>query len=96
MTATTHIGDPFITTKKPPRSPLTHLPNRLDAAACLALLDRMHPDWTAASITAAGKHLDVDEIDDCLEYTALSIENKMVFKAALSENGIIARGKRIS
>jgi len=96
MTTVIRIGDDLITTKDTPRSPLTYLPNRLDAQACLALLERMHPDWTAASITAAGKHLDVWEIDSCLEYTSLSIEDKMVFKAALSENGIIARGKRIS
>ena len=93
---TIRIGDPIIVAKTPPTSPLRNLPNRLDAAACLALLDRIHPDWTAANITAAGKHLDVGEIDHALEYTALSLEDKIAFKAALAEHGIIARGKRLA
>jgi hypothetical protein len=96
MTETIRIGDPIVTSKEPPRSPLRHLPNRLDAQACLTILERLHPDWTAASITAAGKHLDMYEINICLEHTSLSLEDKMIFKAALSEHGIIARGKRIS
>jgi hypothetical protein len=52
MTNHIHIGG---LTKEPPTSPLKHLPNRLDAQACLTLLERIHPDWTSASITAAGK-----------------------------------------
>jgi hypothetical protein len=92
---TIRIGDPIIVAKTPPTSPLRNLPNRLDAQACLALLERIHYEWTAASIAAAGKQLDVGEIDSCLEHTALSLEDKIVFKAALAEHGIIARGKRI-
>jgi hypothetical protein len=90
------IGDPLITAKTPPTSPLRNLPHRLDASACLAILEKYHPDWTAASLTAAGKQLDVSEIDNFLEFTALNLEDKMVFKAALSEHGIIARGRPMS
>jgi hypothetical protein len=93
MTNHIHIGG---LTKEPPTSPLKHLPNRLDAQACLALLERISHEWTAAGITAAGKQLDVAEADSCLEYTALSLEDKIVFKAALSEHGLITRGKRLS
>jgi hypothetical protein len=90
------IGAALITAKTPPTSPLRNLPHRLDASACLAILEKYHPDWTAAGLTAAGKQLDVSEIDNFLEFTALNLEDKMIFKSALSEHGIISRGKRIS
>jgi hypothetical protein len=93
---TIRIGDPLIVAKTPPTSPLRYLPNRLDAQACLAILEKYHPDWTAASLSAAGNKLEVSEVDNFLEYTALSIEDRMIFKAALAENGIIARGKPIN
>jgi hypothetical protein len=93
MTDHIRIGGPA---KEQPTSPLRNLPNRFDAQACLALLERIHPEWTSASIQAAGKHLDVAEIDSCLEYTALSLDDRISFKSALAEHGLIARGKRIS
>jgi hypothetical protein len=86
------IGDPIIVAKELPTRPLTYLPHRLDSAACLAILEKYSPDWTAASLSAAGNKLDVSEVDNFLEYTALSVEDRMVFKAALAEHGIIARG----
>jgi hypothetical protein len=78
--------------KKPPRSPLRALPNRMDAAACFAILDRIHPSWTEASIKAAGVYLDLNEIEDCLAHTELSAFDRTVFKAALAEHCLIARG----
>jgi hypothetical protein len=91
MTDTIVIGGP----KPRPTRPVTHLPNRLDAEACLGILAAAHPDWTVESLKAAGKKLDIDEVDSVLEYTSLSLADRMVLKAALSQFGIIARGKRI-
>jgi hypothetical protein len=91
MTDTIRLGS-----EKPrPTRPVTHLPNRLDAEACLGILAAVHPDWTIESLKAAGKKLDVADVDMCLEYTSLSLADRMVLKAALSQFGIIARGKRI-
>ena len=95
MTETIRIGEPKLEAKKGLTKPLMHLPNRLDADACLTILASYHPDWTVESLKAAGKMIDVDEVDSILEYTGLSLGDKMVFKSALSQFGIIARGKRI-
>lgn len=88
------IGDKLA--KQPPTQPLRVLPNRLDASACLNLLARIHPDWTVDSIKAAGTQLDVNEIDSCLEFTALSTSDKILVKSALAEHGFIARGRRLT
>jgi hypothetical protein len=82
--------------KEMPRSAIKHLPNRLDAQACLEILAKVHPDWTVESIKAAGKQLDVSEVDDCLDYTDLSLLDRITFKSALSQFGIVARGKKVS
>jgi len=96
MTDTIRVGGALFDVKKPPTAPLRHLPNKMDAQACLDLLERIHPEWTAESIKAAGKQLDVSEIDDCLSYTSLGTLDTMTFKTALMEHGIISRGKRMS
>jgi hypothetical protein len=85
----------------PPRqlAALTHLPPRLDAAACLRILDSLHEDWTPTNVTAlhaAGQKLDVADVDSGLEYKSLSIEDRFILKSALAEFGFIARGKKVS
>jgi hypothetical protein len=84
---------------RPPRqlAALTHLPNRMDAAACLKILDTLHEDWTpdnVTSIRASGKQLSIDDVDAGLEYKNLSLEDRMILKAALAEHGFIERGTK--
>jgi hypothetical protein len=81
---------------KRPTRPLKNLPTRLDLAACLQIIERIDPDQTANGITAAGKHIDIDRLDNCLEYTDLDIESKMTLKAAMTECGLLPRGRRVS
>jgi hypothetical protein len=95
MTEVIRIGAEAEPAKKPPTTPLRYLPNRMDAQACLILIERIHPTLTAASIRAAGKMLDLGEIDVCLEHTELSTTDKISFKSALAEFGLIPRGKRM-
>ena len=91
---TIKIGDQIVARSMPTR-PLKSLPLRLDLAACLAIVAHIDPDMTAESIMAAGKQLDIDRIDSCLEYTELSLEDRMILKSALSEFGLIPRGRKI-
>jgi hypothetical protein len=88
MTATIRIGEP----NPRPTRPLTHLPARLDAEACLNIIERIDP----AGISASREQLDVDRIDSALEYTALSISDRIRLKHALERHGLLARGKRIA
>jgi hypothetical protein len=77
---------------------LNHLPPRMDAAACLRTLETLHEDWSAETVTslrASGKQLSVDDVDTALEYKNLSLEDRMILKAALSEFGFIARGRKV-
>jgi hypothetical protein len=90
MTETIRIGEH----RSPPTRPLTYLPNKLDAAACLEIIERIDPEMTAAGITASREQIDIDRIDSALEYTELSIADKIRFKYALERNGLLARGKR--
>lgn len=87
-----HIG---ASVKEKPTRPIRHLPARLDAKACLTLLAQTHPDWTVESLEASGKQLDIHEVDNCLEFTDLSLADRMQLKSALSQFGIISRGRRI-
>ena len=47
------------------------------------------------SLRASGKQLSVDDVDTALEYKNLSLEDRMILKAALSEFGFIARGRKV-
>src|SRR5882724_10484956 len=89
MNDTIRIGD---ATKTRPTRPLRSLPNRLDSAAVWNILDQIHPE-SVENIKAAGKQLDVRDIDSCLEYTALSTSDKMRLKHAFALCGIISLGK---
>jgi|SRR5450631_1802761 hypothetical protein len=85
----------------PPRqlAALTHLPNKMDAAACIKILDTLQEDWTPENVTsirASGKQLDVADVDAGLERKNLSLEDRMILKAALAEYGFIARGTKRS
>jgi hypothetical protein len=94
MTESTRIGGYPLRTKPQQTRPFTHLPVKLDAAACLAILNRLDPDITVDSVAAARKSFDVDRIDLLLEYTDLSVADRIHFKSALSEFGILPRGVR--
>jgi hypothetical protein len=81
-------------TKRPTR-PLTYLPARLDAEACLKVLELIDPEAKTSDIAAARKSVNVASLDSALEYTSLSISDKFRLKAALSEHGILAVGRKI-
>ena len=72
------------------------LPAKLDAAACLALLQRIDPEVNVESIAAARGTLTVERLDQALSYADLSISDRMLYKSALVEHGILARGVRAS
>jgi hypothetical protein len=72
------------------------LPAKLDVAACLALLQRIDPEVKVDSIAAARATVTVESLDQALAYTDLSISDRMHYKAALVEHGILARGARTS
>jgi hypothetical protein len=93
MTNTIRIGEQATTTtKRRARGPLTFLPVKLDAAACLDILERIDPEASAESISAARQSVNVDSVDSALEYSTLSISDKIRFKTALAAHGIL--GKR--
>jgi hypothetical protein len=75
--------------------PLTSLPNRLDAEACLSVLQRLAPEWTPDSIMASQETLDIARIDSALAYTELNTSDRFRFKQALTRHGLISRGKRV-
>jgi hypothetical protein len=95
MTDTIQIGERLDSGKTPPTRPLTHLPQRLDAAACLKIIEMFHPTLTVESITASKEPIDIVEIDSILERSSLSLPDKMTFKSALAEHGIISRGRKL-
>jgi hypothetical protein len=72
------------------------LPAKLDVAACMAILKRIDPEVNVDSIAAARDTLTVERLDQALAYTDLSISDRMHYKAALVEHGILARGVRTS
>jgi hypothetical protein len=59
MTDTIKIGEP----KARPTRPLRTLPAKLDIAACLAIVEHIDPDLTAAGIMASREQLDLSRID---------------------------------
>jgi hypothetical protein len=92
MTNTIRIGEQATTPTKPrTRGLLTYLPTKLDAAG-LEIIERIDPEASAESISAARQSVNVDRIDSALEYTGLSISDRIRFKTALSAHGIL--GKR--
>jgi hypothetical protein len=91
------LSSAIISGEKPPLRQLPalrNLPAKLDAKACLEILSTLQSEWTVEAITAAGKQLDISDIDAGLEYKDLSLEDRMRFKSALAEFGFIARGRK--
>jgi hypothetical protein len=87
------IGD--AATKAPAKGrPITFLPSRLDANACLDLIARVDYELTIEGMTASANRqvVTVDRLDDILSYTELSLSDRMRFKTACSDFGIIPRG----
>jgi hypothetical protein len=72
------------------------LPAKLDAAACLAILQRIDPEVKVDSIAAARDTLTVERLDRALEYIELSVEDRFRLKSSVAEFGILARGVRTS
>jgi hypothetical protein len=90
------MTDTLSTQVKPrPTRPLTSLPSRLTAEACLEIIARIDPEHTAAGIAASREKVDVDQIDSALEYTELSISDRFRFKQALAQLGIMSAGRRV-
>ena len=71
------------------KRPVTFLPSRLDASACIDVLDRLAVPTQIAAAT--GEPLDVKEIDKALSATTLSVSDKIRFKTALTANGLLSR-----
>jgi hypothetical protein len=91
------IGEPAAV--KLPRSVRPHtLPARLDAAACLAVIERIDPDFAAVKgkIEAGKGALTPDYVDEILEYSGFSLDDRFLYKAALSETGLLPRGRRLA
>lgn len=74
---------------------LRALPARLDAAACLSVLAQI-TDAKTESIAAAAESVTLATVDAGLATTALSVDDRMRFKHALSQHGIISAGRRTS
>jgi len=92
MTTTIKIGadqDTFHTAK-----PLNHLPAKLDLDTCIGLLARADCFLTEDGIKAGKQLVTLDSVDDVLELSSLSIDDKIRFKHALAAHGIIMAGKR--
>jgi hypothetical protein len=79
-----------------PTRPLASLPARLDAAACLQILERIDPEFKTESIEAARSSVDVGSLDSALAYTELSTSDRMNLKAAMVRHGILARGRSVA
>jgi hypothetical protein len=94
MADTIIIGD--VTHDNRPTRPLTSLPARLDLAACLQTLNRLDPEFKTTDIAAARSSVDVAGLDVALEYTELSIDDRMRLKYALVQHGILARGRKLN
>ena len=100
-TAPPSITHELPTTKEEPMTdvtntrPLRSLPSRLDAAACLAVLAQI-TDATTTDLAAAAETVTIEKVDAGLATTSLSIEDRMKFKHALSQHGIISRGRKTS
>jgi hypothetical protein len=84
-----------MTTETHVTRPLRSLPSRLDAAACLQVLARI-TDATTTDLAAAAETVTIEKVDAGLATTSWSIEDRMKFKHALSQHGIISRGRKTS
>jgi hypothetical protein len=90
------IGQTISASERPMRRIPKNLPPRLDAATCLAIIESIDPDLTAARIMASASKLDVNDVDNIMEHTEWSVDDRMYFKATLSENGLMSRGRLIN
>jgi hypothetical protein len=96
MTESVRLGEPReIMEKKRNTRPLTSLPAKLTLEACLEIIERVDYEFTAKGIMAGRDKLDVDRIDLVLEYVDLSLDDKIRFKTALAQLGVISAGKRV-
>jgi hypothetical protein len=86
----TFILDRLHAATEAPKRPVTYLPPRLDASACVDILHRLNVPTQIAAAT--GLPLDVKEIDKALSATTLSVSDKIRFKLALESNRLLSRG----
>jgi hypothetical protein len=77
-----------------PKRPVNYLPTKLDAAACLDVLDRISVPTEIAAAT--GQPLDIKEIDAALAKTSLNLSDRMRFKTALTAHGLLSAGRKIN
>lgn len=75
--------------------PLRALPARLDEQACLRVLAQITNAKTD-SIAAAAESVTIEIIDAGLATTELSIDDRLRFKFALGQLGVVSRGRRTS
>ena len=96
MTDTIRIGEPYeIMAKRSATKPLTALPSRLTLDACLEIIERVDYEFTAQGIMAGRDKVDLERVDMLLEYVDLSLDEKMRFKTALAQHGVISAGRRV-
>jgi hypothetical protein len=60
---------------------VTSLPNRLDSAACMGVLEKIGAPYQVAAST--GQQMDIKDVDAALAETELDTADKMRFKAAM-------------
>ena len=89
----TRIGASLHSGKPHPTRRLV-LPAKLTAEACVDILVKYDPDFTAESIAASKGGLDLGRIDSLLEVTELSTSDRIRYKRALESHGLLARGPR--
>jgi hypothetical protein len=82
--------------KPHPTKPLTSLPARLTLEACLGILETYDPDLTATGIQAGRQFVVLEHVEDVIERSELSIEDRMRLKAAMVGHGIIMAGVKRS
>jgi hypothetical protein len=75
-----------------PKRPVNYLPTKLDAAACIDVLDRINVPTEIAAAT--GQPLDIKDLDKALAKTSLNVSDRMRFKAALTAHGLLSAGRR--
>jgi hypothetical protein len=94
---TVHIGKPAAVNHPRSRRPI-NLPNRLDAAGCLAILEQLDPELSElkGKIEAGQASITADYVDELLEYSEFNLEQKFLFKSQLSECGLLPRGRRLA
>jgi hypothetical protein len=87
------------------RRPLTFIPPRLDAGALADVLDRLDLPLPPAVKTLAasgtplgetGHSISVADLDKRLAATSLTTSDKIKLKAALSHEGLLPAGRRVS